>query len=119
MKGPLGEKNSSAAIGKEGEEKAITFLREAGYQILERNYRFRRCEVDIIAVHAGILVFLEVKKRKNDSYGSPESFVSDAQQDRIRAAATHYQEETDWQCSIRFDIISIEGKSIRHFEDAF
>ena len=110
-------------IGKRGEDEAFRLLKSEGYQILERNYRFKRSEIDLIAEKDGILVFIEVKVRSNNSFGFPESFVSDNQINHILAAAEEYQYQKNWNGNIRFDIISIEGKNndlkITHFKDAF
>lgn len=110
-------------IGKKGEEKAEEFLKEKGFQILERNYRYKRSEIDLIGQKGNLLVFVEVKVRSNNDFGFPESFLSSQQAERIIEAAEEYQHQSKWSANIRFDIISIEGKGpglkITHFEDAF
>ena len=110
-------------IGKKGEREAEDFLIEKGFRILERNFRFKRCEIDLIALKEGLLVFVEVKVRSSNTFGFPESFVSNQQVERITEAADEYQHQIGWSKDIRFDIISIEGKGnnakITHFEDAF
>ena len=74
-------------IGNKGEDNAVNFLFANGYEVIERNYRFSRGEIDIIARKESVMVFIEVKTRKNSNYGYPESFLSDSQQDRIHRAA--------------------------------
>ena len=110
-------------IGNKGEENAVNFLFANGYEVLERNYRFGRGEVDIIARKDLIMVFIEVKTRKNTNFGYPETFLSEAQQERIHWAAEEYVLQKTWQGEIRFDIIAIlwEGQepTLDHFEDAF
>ena len=110
-------------IGNTGEDEAVLFLESRGYEILERNYRYKRSEVDLIARKDNFLVFVEVKVRSSNAFGFPESFVSDSQVSRILEAAEEYQYLKGWTGNIRFDIISIEGKgtnkNITHFEDAF
>ena len=110
-------------FGDKGEESAVNFLFSNGYEVLERNYRFGRGEVDIIAQHNNSLIFVEVKTRKNSNYGYPESFLSEAQQERIHLAAEEYVLQKAWQGEVRFDIISIlwDGNepALDHFEDAF
>ena len=76
--------------GDKGEDSAVNFLFANGYEVLERNYRFSRGEIDIIAQKDSVLVFIEVKTRKNINYGYPESFLSEPQQDRIHRAAEEY-----------------------------
>jgi putative endonuclease len=111
------------AIGDQGEAEAVNFLFANGYEVLKRNYRFGRAEIDIIARKDNELVFIEVKTRKNADFGHPESFVSEQQERRIRLAAEKFEKETNWQGEIRFDIIAIIWDSkepvLDHFEDAF
>ena len=110
--------------GKWGEDKAVEFLQAKSYKILERNWRFSRAEIDIIAREDGILVFIEVKTRSSDYFGKPEDFISLSQQKLIVDAATQYMGQIHYEWAFRFDIISILRKdtrnfSIDHFEDAF
>ena len=111
-------------IGNKGEKFATNFLFANGYEVKQTNFRFGRAEVDIIAKHDTCLTFFEVKTRKNNDYGFPESFVSEAQKERIYSAAEEYVNKFAWKGEIRFDILAItwDGKSepiVEHFEDAF
>ncbi|MEQ9424385.1 MAG: YraN family protein [Cyclobacteriaceae bacterium] len=109
-------------IGDWGEEKAAEYLVERGYKIVDRNYRYSRGEIDIIALKANLLIFIEVKTRSNISYGYPEDFVDDKKAEWVYKVADQYVHEIDWQGGIRFDVISIlknPSVEIRHFEDAF
>ena len=110
-------------IGNKGEENAVNFLFANGYEVLERNYRFGRGEVDIIALKSSVMVFIEVKSRKNINFGYPETFLNEPQQDRIHRAAEEYVLQKEWQGEIRFDIIAIlwdsKEPTLEHFEDAF
>ena len=106
-------------IGDRGEQQAVQFLTERGYAILERNYRDKRSEVDIIAQTGHLLVFVEVKTRKNALFGYPEQFVDPKKIDLLHRAATAYQEQINWQDDIRFDIIAITDGVLEHFEDSF
>lgn len=110
-------------IGDKGEDGAVNFLFANGYEVLERNYRFGRGEIDIIAQHNNSLIFVEVKTRKNSNYGYPESFLNEPQQERIHLAAEEYVFQNEWQGEVRFDIISIlwdgDKPTLDHFEDAF
>ena len=114
---------SNKEVGKKGEDEAANYLLAKGFEILERNFRFKRNEVDIIARLENLLVFVEVKIRSSNLYGYPESFVSEGQVERIMETAEEYQHLINWKGDIRFDIISVEktGKklAINHFEDAF
>lgn len=110
-------------LGIRGETLAEQYLKDKGYQILERNWRFSHAEIDIIAKDGGILVFVEVKTRSSDIFGEPEESVSPKKEALLKDAASVYMEQIDHHWEIRFDIISIlikgEGDSIEHFKDAF
>jgi len=114
---------NSLCVGKRGEDEATQFLLANGYVVLDRNWRWKRFEIDIIARKDNTLVFVEVKLRKDEKFGYPEEFVSDAQQERIAEAAEEYCDRTEWKGELRFDIISIlENKfpdHLEHFEGAF
>ncbi|MFH6983177.1 YraN family protein [Marinoscillum luteum] len=106
--------------GKYGEDLAVSYLRKKGFEIVERNYRFRKGEIDLITLlNNEVLVFVEVKLRKGDAYGDPETFVSRKQERLIIQAAEDYIFAINWQKDIRFDIISITGSRVEHIEDAF
>jgi putative endonuclease len=115
--------NTKSAIGNKGEEIALKHLLEKGYKILEKNWRFRHKEVDIIATDSTNLVIVEVKTRTNDIYGDPEQSVTFQKQDYLIAAAEQYLNIKDLTTPVRFDIITIvleQGKFIlNHIEDAF
>ncbi|MEL7146188.1 MAG: YraN family protein [Bacteroidota bacterium] len=106
-------------IGESGELQALHYLKKNGFQILERNYRYRKAEIDIICSKGQTLIFVEVKKRKNSTYGHPETFVSANQQKQIINAADHYLYAIDWHHNIRYDIIAITGDQLYHIRDAF
>jgi len=107
-------------LGKEGEILAVEYLSEHGYEIIARNYRYKRGEVDIIARKGDCLVFVEVKLRTNTEYGEPETFVTRRQQQIIMTTANEFVFQRNWQQSVRFDIIAIvPGIDLQHFEDAF
>lgn len=108
-------------IGTEYEEKAVAFLENRGYFILERNFRNRIGEIDIIARHHEYLVFIEVKYRKNIRSGRPEEAVTSAKMRTICKVADYYRMRygfgDDTPC--RFDVVAIVGEEIRIFENAF
>lgn len=110
--------------GRKGEQIAEKFLLNLGYNILERNWRHGKREIDLIAAHEETLVFVEIKTRSNLDFGFPEEAVNGRKQTFMKAAAEAYFEENARFKNIRFDIISVELKGemirdIRHFEDAF
>ena len=109
-------------IGLAGERLACDFLLEQGYILLERNYRYKRAELDLIVKKGELVVFVEVKTRNRIDYGRPEDFVSYKKIDLVQSAAEAYLIDEDWHGPIRFDIISVilsKPPKIEHFVDAF
>lgn len=110
--------------GNWGEEKASDYLIGKGFEILEKNYRHKHAEIDLIARVNKMLIFVEVKTRSGIGFGMPEEFVNYSKAKLIMKAAEHYIFDTDWHFDVRFDIVSIllhpnGGFEIRHIEDAF
>ena len=107
--------------GKYGEDAAVTHLEKEGFEILERNYRHKRGEIDIIALLENkLLVFIEVKLRSRIDFGHPEDFVTNAQERLIINGAEDYVFAINWHKDIRFDIMAVDPNGeIEHFEDAF
>ena len=109
-------------IGRKGESIAVDYLIRKGYTIIEKNYSYRRFEIDIIAKQKNTIVFVEVKTRQTSSFGFPEESVDNRKIKHILNCADHYIYQIQWTGNIRFDIISILFKpslSIEHIEDAF
>ncbi len=105
------------AIGKEGEDRAATFLAKQGYKILERNYSTRAGEIDLIALHKGEVVFVEVKTRTSDAYGAPELAVDPRKQRRmIKAALAYIKYKKLDQVPCRFDVVAITAATERGVE---
>ena len=101
---------------------ATRFLQQKGFTLVARNYRYRQGEIDLVMRDCDMLVFVEVKLRRNANFGNPETFVNQAQANRIAEAADHYLHEITWEGNIRFDIVAITLQpqtTIEHFEDAF
>ena len=82
--------NSRQELGKRGEEMACDFLREKGYLILEKNYRTRYGEIDIVAEKEGTVVFVEVKTRATGTFGWPEEAIDARKQHKLALTAEHY-----------------------------
>lgn len=101
----------SKSVGDFGEERAALYLEEQGVQIVARNFRTRRGELDIIARDGETLCFVEVRLREDDRYGSPLATVRREKQRRLYYAAMEYlvkhRRRTDGM-ACRFDLISIE-----------
>lgn len=108
--------------GKNYEERAVKYLEDKGYFIIDRNYHVRQAEIDIIARYDSTIVFIEVKYRTNSLSGHPLEAVTVPKQKRICKAALFYMNQNkisiDNTC-IRFDVIGILGEEITHLENAF
>ena len=107
-----------------GENLAADLLSESGLEILTRNWRYKRAEVDIIAREEGILVFVEVKARNSTHFGRPEEMITRQKQRFLIDAAMAYMRSIGYEWEIRFDIVAITGepekvREIKHFRDAF
>lgn len=113
-----------ALVGKKGEEEAGKALKQAGYRVVESNYRCRHGEIDIVAWDGEVLAFVEVKTRASDRFGAPSSGVDSRKQRHIIAASEYYlQDKAISETLVRFDVVSIEMKDGRYsceiIKDAF
>jgi putative endonuclease len=110
-------------LGKKGEQLAIDFLIEKEYKILERNYRFQKAEVDIIAQKDAVLAVVEVKTRSSNYFGNPQDFVNPKKIKLLISAIDHYVIERNLDVEVRFDIVAIIKQQntfkIEHLKDAF
>jgi putative endonuclease len=107
--------------GNKGETLAAEFFKKKGFEILERNYRYRHSEIDLIVQRDNWVLFVEVKTRNSSAYGEPEDFVDYKKINKIFEAAEEWIFSTDWKGHIRFDIVSVklgDEPVIEHFEDA-
>jgi putative endonuclease len=112
-------------IGDSGENIAAAYLESKDWLIFDRNYRFEKAEVDIVATDRNYIVFIEVKTRSGTYFGRPEEYVTSQKEANIKKAAEAWIYERKMETAVvRFDIISIvkngnEAPEITHFEDAF
>lgn len=109
--------------GKEAEDMAADFLAQQGYEIIERNFRYKRSEIDLIVRRDNWLIFVEVKMRSSDAFGYPEEFVDYKKAKNIVYGAEQYTYDNKYNGNVRYDVVAISMKNgepeIRHFEDAF
>lgn len=114
---------NSAELGKYGENLAVRYLEKKGHEVLARNYRFGRGEIDIISRFNGIVVITEVKTRNSIALGQPYQSVSRKKQQQLIKLSNAYIRENNIQEELRFDVISIihnrKGTEINHIEGAF
>jgi putative endonuclease len=112
------------ALGIEGEDLAVKFLKEIGYKIVAKNYKTQIGEIDIIARDGDTTVFIEVKTRTNDSFGYPFESVHTGKRRKLRNLALLYLKKQGKELPVRFDVLSIlctenGKKEIEHIKDAF
>jgi putative endonuclease len=110
-------------LGTFGEELAVDFLLQKGYQILETNWRFQKAEVDIIAQKKETIAAVEVKTRSTNEFGDPQDFVNQKKIRLLTKAMDEYVNRNDTDVEVRFDIIAITTNEkkleIEHLKDAF
>lgn len=99
-------------LGKFGEDLACAELVDQGYRILERGYRTRSGELDIVAKHGDYFVFVEVKARQDDSFGDPEAAVTPRKQQKLVWMATDYLARHGLDnVPCRFDVVGINTQT--------
>jgi len=113
------------ALGAAGESAAARHLMRGGYRIVEANVRCRFGEIDLVAIDAGVIVFVEVKGNRGGRYGAPEEMVTPAKQRRLTRLAGWYLQRRGWLGRpARFDVVAVDWDAdgaarVRHFRDAF
>ena len=108
--------------GERGEDLACECLGAKGFDVIERNYRVRGGEIDVIARRGELLVFVEVKARENDAYGAGREAVTERKREKIINAARQYAARKGvFEKRMRFDVIEVDlaYESVVHFENAF
>ena len=118
-------------LGKRGEALAEAFLKRKGYNILERNWKGKTGELDLVAQDKKTIVIVEVKTRASEKFGAPSEAVDSHKQEQLVRVATEYlQKEKKQKQSVRFDVVSIRlkagtlfdrlrGPEIEHIQNAF
>ena len=107
-------------IGADYEKRAGEYLESQGYEIVAYNFYSRTGEIDIIAMHQGYLVFVEVKYRENDNTGHPLEAVSSVKQKSISKCAAYYLKKHNlYDVPVRFDVVGILGNEIQVVQNAF
>lgn len=101
--------NRRQALGRAGEALAARELERRGYRILARNWRCLAGEIDIVAQHAGVTVFVEVRTRRGQERGTPQESVTPAKQAKlIETALTYLQESAIEDCDWRIDVVAVQ-----------
>ncbi len=102
--------NTQQQFGRQSELLAVNFLNKQGYKILDVNYCTPAGEIDIIAKHKNVIVFVEVKARRSNRYGIPEKAITKAKQRKISMSALHYlKEKRLTNAKARFDVVAIRN----------
>jgi len=120
---PTGPDHRSA-LGRDGEDVAAAWYEDAGYEVIDRNWRRREGEVDLIVRRDRTVVFCEVKTRTSDRFGTGAESVLEAKQRRIRRLASRWLSELTpasgrSRVDVRFDVVSITAGEVEVIEDAF
>ena len=116
--------HARSQLGRRGEDAACDLYRRLGFQVVERNYRSGRGEVDVVARRGDTLVFCEVKTRRSDGWGIPAEAVDHSKQARLRRlAAAWLAERRPGFVDVRFDVVSVivrgDRLDVTHVPDAF
>ena len=108
-------------LGTIKEQLAAAFLIEKGYEIIDKNFRGRQGEIDLVAMKDKELHFVEVKYRKNTAYGYPAEAVDYRKQSKICKVSDYYRltHPTLHECGCHYDVIAILGEELLLYSDAF
>jgi putative endonuclease len=101
------------------EQRAAEFLECRGYAVLDRNFRTRRGEIDIVAKDRDTVVFVEVRARSSVRFGTAAETVGPVKRARIVHAARMYATLRGLDCPMRFDVIAVSAGKLEHIADAF
>ncbi len=103
---------STTALGRHAEDRALAWLQSQGLQLVERNVRSRRGEIDLIMRDGATLVFVEVRQRRSSAYGGAAASIGARKQARLWHAAELYLQRHGRAVACRFDAICIEGQTL-------
>lgn len=105
--------------GQEAEKLAAAFLEKQGLRLVERNYRCRMGEIDLIMNDGATRVFVEVRLRQHRGFGGAAESITSRKQGRLIRAAQHYLQQLPRQPACRFDAVLLDGYKIEWIKDAF
>ena len=108
-------------LGRWGEDRVVRWYRRHGFEILERNWRCRHGELDVIVRRGSVVAVCEVKTRSSLAFGTPAEAVGWQKQRRIRRLAAQWLSEHERRgaVQVRFDVAEVVGREIRVIESAF
>tara|TARA_R110001599_G_scaffold353840_1_gene599741 strand:- start:23675 stop:24028 length:354 start_codon:yes stop_codon:yes gene_type:complete len=105
-------------VGQQGEDDALIYLQQRGLQLIERNFRCKGGEIDLLMQDKKTLVFVEVRKRGRSQYGGAAASVTTAKQQRLIIAAQYYLQRYTMPPPCRFDVIAIDDGAISWLKNA-
>jgi putative endonuclease len=115
-----GTEKKTIATGRRYEEKAAAFFVQQGYDILERNWRAGRKEIDLIVKQGRVVAFVEVKAARTAKFGHPVEKVNEKKQRHLTQAARRYLSEREIpDTDFRFDVVTFVGGKLEHYPGAF
>lgn len=110
-------------LGIEGENIAAGYLQSKGYRIVERNFRCRLGEIDMIARYKNYLVFVEVRAKSGPGYGMPQESITPRKMEKLRRLALFYLARRPLgELNVRFDVVAVDfagEPKVTHIENAF
>jgi putative endonuclease len=120
----VGTVDARPQLGRKGEQLAADHYRALGFRVIDRNYRCREGELDLVLGRPGIVVFCEVKTRRSTRFGEPSEAVGFVKQRRLRRLAAHWlRERRPGSVQVRFDVVSVivrgDRSELTHVPDAF
>ena len=104
---------SAVSLGRDAEARALAFLEQQGLTLIEKNFRCRAGEIDLIMRDAQTLVFIEVRSRKNKHFGGAAASVGPIKQERLWRSASFYLLKFPKPPVCRFDLVAIDGNDLR------
>ncbi len=108
----LMKRASTTALGRDAEDRALAWLQSQGLQLVERNVRSRRGEIDLVMRDGATLVFVEVRQRRSAAYGGAAASIGAGKQARLWHAAELYLLRHGASVACRFDAVCIEGQTL-------
>ena len=118
MVSAAGAPSARQIIGTDGEDEALRYLRSKGLTLVERNFRCKAGEIDLILREGDTLVFVEVRARADDRHGGAAASITPAKQRRLLRAARFYLQRLRTLPPCRFDVVAIDAGQLAWLRDA-
>jgi putative endonuclease len=115
---PTGVRTDKQQRGSAGEDEALAYLQDRGLRLVERNFRCKTGEIDLIMAEGDSLVFVEVRRRASSRFGGAAASVTSAKQQKLLRAAQFYLLRFRAMPACRFDVVAIEGGALNWIKNA-